>query len=270
MATLTRTVRFAINAPQRRGGTAGRNGYAGSPPMRGLGRHYALEVRCRGAVDATTGYLINIKDIDQAVRRDAVPIITRMCDEDPAADPSLALPGILGAVELALPGLVDGVRWWLTPYYSIEMRTAERDVVLLRQRFDFAASHRLHVPSISDAENRALFGKCNNVGGHGHNYQFEPTVAVRLGQGAGFSLDELERLADDVILQRFDHKNLSTDVPEFAAPPRGSGVNPSVEQIARVFFELLAPAIERASPDARLRSITVWETDRTSSTYPAD
>lgn len=270
MATLTRTVRFSVNPPESREGpwSSGPNGYAGVPAMRGLGRHYEMEVRCVGEINPATGYLINIKEIDHAVRRAVVPAIVRACDQNPGRDPGELLPEVVGLLEPQLRPIFRAVRWRLTPYYSVEMSVQEPDVVLLRQRFDFAASHRLHVPSMTDAENLALFGKCNNPGGHGHNYQFEPTVAVRLRSGRmGFSLHQLERLSEDTIVQRFDHKNLSCDLPEFAP---GTGANPSVEQIARVFYQLLAPVIRRESPDAELRSITVWETDRTSSTFPGE
>jgi 6-pyruvoyltetrahydropterin/6-carboxytetrahydropterin synthase len=270
MATLTRTVRFCVNPRECRDGpwSSGPNGYGGVPSMRGLGRQYELEVRCAGPIDATTGYLINIKSIDHAVRRAAIPLVERACDGSPCSEPGEILGGILSATAAELPGIVRAIRWKLTPYYSVEMISGDHGTVLLRQKFDFAASHRLHVPTRSDAENRALFGKCNNAGGHGHNYQFEPCVAVRLRGGRqSFLLHDLERLAEDTVVQRFDHKNLSCDVPEFAPE---TGVNPSVEQIARVFFELLAPAVRRESPDAELRSVTVWETDRTSSTYPGE
>ena len=42
---------------------------------------------------------------------------------------------------------------------------------------------------------------------------------------------------------------------------------PSVENIARVIHGILEPAVEREG--GRLRSVTVWETDRTRCTYPA-
>ncbi len=270
MATLTRTVRFSVNPRDAREGpwNAGPNGYAGTPSMRGLGRHYEIDIRCSGDVDAATGYLVNIKTIDHAVRRAVLPRVVRACDDRPGAEPGEVLPELVEALAAELPPIFRAVRWRLTPYYSVEMKADARDVVLLRQRFDFAASHRLHIPSLSDGENRNLFGKCNNAGGHGHNYQFEPCIAVRLVQGRqSFTLHQLERISEEVIVQRFDHKNLSCDVPEFAPP---AGVNPTVEQIARVFFELLAPAIRRESADAELRSVTVWETDRTSSTYPGE
>ena len=153
----------------------------------------------------------------------------------------------------------------------------------IRQRFDFSASHRLHVPGLSDEENRRLFGKCNNPGGHGHNYQFEACVAVPSAPDlqpvssstsprqppapAPFTLETLERLADEAIIRRFDHKNLTTDTDEFC-PERG-GVNATVENIARFFHGLLEQTLRNAAPDVRLRSVTVWETDRTSACYPA-
>jgi 6-pyruvoyltetrahydropterin/6-carboxytetrahydropterin synthase len=81
----------------------------------------------------------------------------------------------------------------------------------------------------------------------------------------GFTVATLERLADEVLLERFDHKHLNEDTTEF--DPRRGGVNPSVENIAAVFFNLLAPAVAQAG--ATLEHLTVWETDRTSATYPA-
>ena len=40
----------------------------------------------------------------------------------------------------------------------------------------FSAAHRLHSPHLSDEENASLYGKCNHVNGHGHNYK-----GVRMG-----------------------------------------------------------------------------------------
>lgn len=141
-------------------------------------------------------------------------------------------------------------------------------VALLRQQFDFAAAHRLHVPTLSDEENRRIFGKCNNLRGHGHNYRVEPCVEVSVQQGGppAISLAEFERLTVEHIIARFDHTHLNDDTAEFNTA-RG-GMNPSVENIARVCFERLAPAIRAAAPGAKLRYVTVWETDKTSSTYP--
>lgn len=274
MLILSRTVRFSVNPPGRRrdeGGAPDANGYAGIPAMRGLGRHYEVTVVCAGDPDAVTGYLLNIKDIDRAARATVIPRIIDACDAHSDEEPGEVLPDLLGAADAALAGRVRAVRWSLSPYYSVEMVKTDPGIVLLRQRFDFAASHRLHVPGLSDEQNRALFGKCNNPRGHGHNYRVEPCVAVKLDAGGRqpFSLPALERIVDQTIIRRFDHKHLNEDTPEFApaAGSGGGGAPTSVESIARVFYDLLASAIRR-EPGAELRSVTVWETDRTSSTYP--
>ncbi|MEM7622655.1 MAG: 6-carboxytetrahydropterin synthase, partial [Planctomycetota bacterium] len=98
--------------------------------------------------------------------------------------------------------------------------------------------------------------------GHGHNYQVEP--AVRITPGAAFDLATLERLTGEAVIDPFDHTHLNEDTPDFNTQ---SGVNPSVENIAKVFFDRLAPKLTAAG--AELATITVWETDRTSATYPA-
>lgn len=267
MVRLRRQVRFCINPPGTLREQNPRNGYGGKPPMQGLGRFYELDICASGDPDPRTGYLLNIKDIDVAATASAIPIIERACTEHPEASAESLLGSICEALDDALGGRLESVRWLLTPYYSIEMTRADTSRVTLRQRFDFAAAHRLHVPSMSAEENRRVFGHCNNPAGHGHNYRIEPAVQVDLdASDRAFSLVDLERVTDEVILKRFDHTHLNEDTTHFAAE---GGVTPSVENIARVFYELLAPAIDEASGGkATLASMTVWETDRTSCTYP--
>ena len=267
MHALTRTVRFAINPRDLRDESSARdpNGFAGAPSFRGLARHYELQVRCQGPANPVTGYLVDIKDVDRAVRTCAIPAIQAACDSADSADPGSTLTRFLPTLRDSLDGTLRSVRWLLTPFHSVEAHVNDPTTVLIRQRFDFCASHRLNIPSLSGEENRRLFGKCNNPTGHGHNYQFEPCIAVPAGGAPPrFSLQSLESLAESSIIARFDHKNLNSDTAEFRD---GSGLNPTVENIARVCFDLLAPEVARAG--ASLHSVTVWETDRTSCTYPA-
>jgi len=238
--------------------------------MLGIGRHYELDIHCRGEIDPSTGYFLNIKEIDRAVRATMIPVITTAA-HTPSADPAATLRDSLPSLNAELGGSVTSVRWQLSPYYSIEMSPTPATarpvaVALLRQQFEFAAAHRLHVATLSDAENRELFGKCNNPRGHGHNYRIEPCVEVSVPTTgtSPFNLLDLERLTAEVIIARYDHKHLNEDTQEFGSGP--GGLNPSVENISKVCFDLLAPAI--AAAGAVLRSVTVWETDKTSSTYP--
>lgn len=260
MVVLTRSVRFAINDPPDAERSA--NGFAGAPPIRGLGRHYELDLGFAAEPGPETGYAIDIHDIDRAVREACVPLIARACRERPAEDPTLLLPQLVHAAAQRLAGRMPArITLRLTPYHSIEWEAAAVHKAIIRQQFEFAASHRLHVPSLSDDENRRLFGKCNNPSGHGHNYRVEPAVEVPVG--TALPLAELERIVDEAVIRRFDHKHLNIDAPEFRS------LNPSVENIARVAFDLLAPAIASQAPGAKLRCVTVWETDKTSCTYPA-
>src|SRR3954452_19742566 len=103
MLLLTRTVRFAVPPPDlgEAAPRAGPNGYAGSPPVRGLGRHYEVQVTCAGDPDPITGYLINIKEVDRAVRDGAVPVITRACRERAGLEPARLMGEITSSVTVA-------------------------------------------------------------------------------------------------------------------------------------------------------------------------
>jgi 6-pyruvoyltetrahydropterin/6-carboxytetrahydropterin synthase len=127
----------------------------------------------------------------------------------------------------------------------------------LSQKFEFSASHRLFRADCDDAENRRLFGKCSNPNGHGHNYELQVTLAGDSQRVSGIlaTLPDFERIVGETIIERFDHKNLNVDVPEFA------DLIPSVENIARVIYRLLRPRFIDAG--AKLAAVTVWETPKT-------
>ncbi|MBX3366861.1 MAG: 6-carboxytetrahydropterin synthase [Phycisphaeraceae bacterium] len=259
--TLRRTVRFAINPSTA--GDRGTNGYGGVPSLLPWGRTFELTVSCSGIPDPATGYLINIKAIDDAVRRTAVPALAAHIDR--RADPAACVPDLLQSLRHQVPVPVVAVRLHLTPTLVIDSEVTMGTRVVLAQKFEIAAAHRLHSPALSDAENRAFFGKCNNPAGHGHNYVIEPRVEIGTDASrAAITLAELEEITQRVLVEPFDHKHLNLDTPEFSDH---GGLNPTVENIAMVFFRLLSAEIARLGRDARLREITVWETDRTSATF---
>ncbi|MEM9064662.1 MAG: 6-carboxytetrahydropterin synthase [Planctomycetota bacterium] len=260
--TLERTVRFFINPRPDRSPLAS-SGFAGNPGPDGLARYYEIDAACSGTPDPTTGYLVNIKTVDQAVRSTAVPMLERAATESPTADPAELLEPLARAVAQALPVRLERLTWRLGPFHAWSIEMSDPTKVILRQRFDFAAAHRLHVPSLSDDENRERFGKCNNPSGHGHNYQVEPAVAV--DPASAFTQADLTRLTEACVIDAFDHTHLNVDTTEFKQD--AGGVNPSVENIAKVCFVRLEPAVRERGGE--LRTITVWETDRTSCTYPA-
>jgi 6-pyruvoyltetrahydropterin/6-carboxytetrahydropterin synthase len=89
--------------------------------------------------------------------------------------------------------------------------------VSITRRYRFCAAHRLHTDCLSLAENLAVFGKCNNPNGHGHNYIVLVTVKsmVPTATGGGVDLDQLDRTVGQQVITRFDHHDLNQD-PEFA------------------------------------------------------
>jgi 6-pyruvoyltetrahydropterin/6-carboxytetrahydropterin synthase len=256
-------VRICVNPPAAAAAelAAGRhNTFAGWPTMVGIGAWYEIVVGCRGPADPGTGWLMSIAEIDRAVRAVALPVLRRALWGSGSMEPGPSLAAIVRGLHADLGLAVAWVAWRLTPYYSVRIEARRMDRVSIAQQFEFAASHRLHSPHLSPEENRRLYGKCNHPGGHGHNYRLEVSVSRALD--AGLALAELEKVVDERVVARFDHRNLNTDVPEFA------GRNPSVEEIARVCFDLLAGPL--ASAGAVLERVTVWETEKTSATFAPD
>ncbi len=125
----------------------------------------------------------------------------------------------------------------------------------------FNAAHRLYNPAWSDEENDVVFGKCNNPNWHGHNYEFIVRLTGEIDPETGFVYDmkQLSDLMQEHICERFDHKNLNLDVPEFKS------LNPTAENIVVVIYKILRDHI-----DPRLdMKVTLYETERNFVEYPA-
>lgn len=121
----------------------------------------------------------------------------------------------------------------------------------LTRKLEFSAAHFYHNPKFSDAENRRIFGKCNNPHGHGHNYVLEVTVAGDPDPETGMILDlnELKGILEREVMARFDHRHLNHDVPELA------GKIPTCEEVASVLWRILEPKIQ----NGRLDHIRLYE-----------
>jgi len=90
--------------------------------------------------------------------------------------------------------------------------------VRLTRSYPFSASHRLHLPQLSDAENQEIFGRCNNPHGHGHNYVVSVTVEGPVNAESGMVVDPaaLNALVRERVIAVYDHKYINRDLPEFA------------------------------------------------------
>ena len=134
--------------------------------------------------------------------------------------------------------------------------------VRLTRRYGFAASHRLHAPSLSDAENRALYGKCDNPHGHGHNYEIELTVRGSVDPVTGRVVDTgvLDRVAREQILEPLRYKNLNEEVEAFRiAVPTTENLACEVDRRLRCVWESVfgsdGPALEKVRISETERNI---------------
>ena len=248
------------------------NNHAGWPTPTGLCAWYEIDVEVCQEPELATGYIIGIDVIDRAVRSAAIPILQAALRED--SPPGIAhLVGLIRDQTEACLGIRPsslGLRLsprheltWTTRAGKHENRktmTATDDTLLIREDFEFAASHRLHCPEQSEEWNRETFGKCNNPQGHGHNYRVRVVAETPMGADGmptlGFA--RLEEIVTAEVIARFDHRHLNKECPEF------SDLNPSVENISRVCRDLLIEPIREAG--GSFDSVTVWETEKTSCT----
>jgi 6-pyruvoyltetrahydropterin/6-carboxytetrahydropterin synthase len=136
--------------------------------------------------------------------------------------------------------------------------------VLLSRKYAFAASHRLHSPALSDEENRAIYGKCNNPFGHGHNYEVEIMVRgpVDAVTGRVVDLAALDRLAEEEILAPFRLRNLNEEIEAFReAVPTTENLAAEVDRRLRAAWGGWFGAPE-GGRCPRLERVSIRETDR--------
>ena len=126
--------------------------------------------------------------------------------------------------------------------------------IAVSRKTHFNAAHRLHVKEWSDEKNKVFFGNCNNANYHGHNYDLIVTVSGEIDPVSGFLIDMkvLGEMMKEEVEQRFDHKNLNLDCPEFFE------LNPSAENIAVVIWNRLRKKLEN---HLKLKVI-LYETER--------
>jgi 6-pyruvoyltetrahydropterin/6-carboxytetrahydropterin synthase len=125
----------------------------------------------------------------------------------------------------------------------------------------FNAAHRLHNPGWSDEQNKKMFGLCNNPYYHGHNYDLEVKIVGEIDPHTGYLIDlkYLKDIIKDEIEDRFDHKNLNLECPEF------KDLNPTAENICVVIWNILRAKME-SKYDIVVR---LYETPRNYVEYPA-
>jgi 6-pyruvoyltetrahydropterin/6-carboxytetrahydropterin synthase len=133
-------------------------------------------------------------------------------------------------------------------------------MISMTRRYRFPASHRLHSPLLSEAENARLYGKCNNPFGHGHDYTLELTVTGELAGTSGLlvPLARLDAFVQEKILRLFAYRNINLDVPQFA------NVVPTTENVVRLMGDLVREHWTKSFGDLKIHvsRIQIQETER--------
>jgi 6-pyruvoyltetrahydropterin/6-carboxytetrahydropterin synthase len=126
--------------------------------------------------------------------------------------------------------------------------------VKVTRRLHFSAAHRLFNPAYSDAKNLEVFGLCSNPNWHGHNYELDVTVEGEMDPSTGFVIDlkKLRDVAEEVVVNDVDHRNLNLDVDWL------QGVLPTTENLVVAIWNRLVDRI----PAGRLVRLVLWETPR--------
>ena len=130
----------------------------------------------------------------------------------------------------------------------------------LTRRVTFAAAHRYRRPDWSEEKNFRTFGLCARENYHGHSYVCDVTVTGEIDPTTGMIVDlgELDRILASEVRERFDHRNINLDVPEFA----DGKLVPTGEELSRFIYERVQRALGSAArvvevvlaEDATLRS----------------
>ncbi|HYF48663.1 MAG TPA: 6-carboxytetrahydropterin synthase [Planctomycetota bacterium] len=278
MLTLTRKVTFTAGHIYKGGGLSPAElqslfGAAAEPS--GHGHNYVLELSVRGPVDSVNGMVINIKDVDAMLKgllagidhhmiNVAMPEFANAVPTTEALAQALwnRIPRKMGKAECTALRLEEH------PGLHVELFKEDTRMVYLTRSIEFAASHRLHTDRLSHEENCRIYGKCNNPNGHGHNYVVEVTVAgVPDGKtGIVIDLGAFEKLLDDEIDARFDHKHLNLDTNYF------KDTVATAENIAIVIWNLLKDKIPacRKGGEVKLHRVRLIETARSWFDYYGD
>lgn len=132
-------------------------------------------------------------------------------------------------------------------------------MVYLTRRASFSASHRLWSKQLTEAENYAVYEKCANPNGHGHNYVLEVTVRGTPDPQTGMvlNLTQLKDTMHEQVVNWVDHKHLNYDVPWL------EGSIPTTEVLVVKFWDRLAEML----PRGLLYEVKLYETENNIASY---
>ena len=224
----------------------------------GHGHNYTLDVTIAGTPDPITGMVINMTELKAIVGAVLEQFDHTYLNADtPYFQERIPTTENIVRVlwELIAPQMPEGVALARLRLYEMNDLWAEysgEEQTSFTRSYTFSAAHRLHAPQLSDEHNRAIYGKCNNPNGHGHNYTLEVTARGPIDDATGMAIDmvAMDRIVRSV-LDELDHKHLDREVEGFATRTSTG------ENIVSYLWAELARRFE-----GRLAHLKLWETNK--------
>lgn len=227
----------------------------------GHGHNYEGSVTVRGPIDPRTELLINVADMDRAIKTAIAPLDHKYLNAD-VAHFSSRNPTCEAVAEYVFNDLsgslpVERIELYEDSTTFVECFGEDRPMLATRS-FTFSAAHRLRSAGLTEEENAAIFGKCNNPFGHGHNYQVEVTVEGDPDPVTGLvaPLGLVDSVVTREVIEPMDCRHLNEEVPEFR------GMNPTSENLVVAIWRRLEGKLP-----ARLSRIRLWETHKSCFEY---
>jgi 6-pyruvoyltetrahydropterin/6-carboxytetrahydropterin synthase len=224
------------------------------------GHNYVLTVIAEGPVASDTGMVVNIKDIDALVRERVIRQFDQKSinDEIPAfARTAPCVENLLTYFdqqlqELPPPAELAALKLEETPLLYGEW-DRHTNMTTITRIYEFAAAHRLYSDAFDEAKNWDLYNKCAHPNFHGHNYVLEVTVSGTPDPQTGMIVDlgQLDHAVKTEVVDRYDHRNLNLDIPEY------EGKVTTSEVVAETIFEKLARTVP-----GQLERVRLHETAR--------
>ena len=127
-------------------------------------------------------------------------------------------------------------------------------MITLGRRYRFSAAHVLARPDWGLERNQAVYGKCANPAGHGHNYELHVMIRGEPDSETGMLLPagKLDDVVEDRVISKLHGKLLNRDVPDFEKEV------PTAENISRFVWRTL----EGQVAPARLWRVRLIETPK--------
>lgn len=211
------------------------------------GANFQLQVALCGPVSPEDGMIVNLVDVKPHLNQIINPLDNCFLNDDVAyfKQKSPTPENLAFYLWEQMPSKVGNGALYRLHLQQLNHTAVEISPSLMKvsRSYEFAAAHRLFTPHLSAQENWARFDKCSNPAGHGHNFQLSVWVAGDPDGQSGFIINPqlLDNIVEQEVYERFDHRHLNEDCPEFF----GDDLVPTSENLALIIFKLMQSRLSK-------------------------